>query len=379
MLYGCQGSYIEIACQEHLPKLVTFKSERDQTEFRASALPLSGSVLVFISEAYATGQYTLSYLEVRLDITIIPRFVDWCELPTLPIEFTSPLCEWANSLQYSNAAGYDSVVGLDFVKTLPTDWGDHLLSLDVGFDEKILDIGTGTGRMRLSAMKRGYRNVIGLDSSEDCLRRQRNWQDLLQIPYIAGQLTTRIDLEEHAGSFSVIALSSALHHIADIEDFLLFCSRLLRPNGIFIASAEPANKKKFHAACGHSMIIDLAEVCELRRQNARQCTRSTTLVAEFWDGVGFTNSDLRAKFRKAGLVITNWDVFQWTASLIYAHARNYLPLDADEETRERFHKAYLKAIEVDNEIKSLVPEFARDNFFNVIMIARKGLEEEVLE
>lgn len=372
MLYGCQGSYLSLDRRNGPPihDLVKFIPESGPS-FHVSTLNTPDDTLVEISEAYEPGRYLISYCDVGSDLIIIPRYVDWADLPKLPLGFSKPLCEWANSIQYQNAAGYDEVVGCDFVKSLPTDWGDHLLSLGVGFDDKVLDMATGTGRARLSAMKKGYRNVFGLDTSEDCLQCQRSWQELLGKPYVEGQLRTHLALGDHAGSFSAIILSSALHHMADIDGFLSFCSQLLKPGGFFIASMEPINKRKFRSVCGDDTIVDLGEVCEIRRTGARKVTRSVTLVAEFWDGSGFTYSGIGDGAKRAGLELLAWDVCMWTSFLVYNFARNYLPPDADDATRERFNALYLKSLDVDSEIKAILPDFARENFYCAIIVARK--------
>jgi 2-polyprenyl-3-methyl-5-hydroxy-6-metoxy-1,4-benzoquinol methylase len=373
MLYGCQGSYLSIGGNKRMAPgdIVTLRPESGPS-FQAPILQTMDSILLKIEETYDTGNYMLWFADVSNNLLIIPRYVDWANLPELPLGFSKPLCEWANSIQYQNAAGYDQVVGRDFVKSLPTDWGDHLLSLGVGFDDKVLDIGTGTGRARLSAIKRGYQNVFGLDASEDCLQCQRYWQELLGQSYVEGQLQTHFSLDDHAGSFSAVILSSALHHIADIDGFLSFCSRLLKSGGVLIASMEPINKRKFHSVCGHDTTVDLAEVCEIRRTGTRQVTRSVTLVAEFWDGSGFTYSSMEDSAKRAGLELLTWDVCMWTSLLVYNFARNYLPPDADDATRVRFDALYQKSLDVDSGIKEILPDFARENFYCTVMMARKS-------
>lgn len=358
-VFGCPGSTVEF--------------DRVWLSVTPALDAIRKGTALTIPESAAPGAYIVNGPDWSTSMTIFPRYVQWSTLPTMPVEFTAPLSRWANQIEYQDSSVYDAVTGADFVKSLPEDWHPMLKQRGLGFGDKILDVGTGTGRLRLSLVKSGHTNVYGLDSSADCLKRQAEWQGALGVPIAPGHLVHEDDFKasDHAGTFSAVCMSSALHHIADLPGFLGFVSTLLRPGGHFIASAEPTNLRKFNAVCGHDTKVDLLEVIEGHRLNSATRTNSSMLFAEFWGGDGFNKAAVGQMAAAVGLEVVDWTVWQWLGLLLNNHARNHLPADISPADRARYDEAYRKVMEVDAEIKALMPAFAADNFYSAVIVCRK--------
>jgi SAM-dependent methyltransferase len=328
---------------------------------------------LYIPETTQPGKYLVAGDNWSSQLTVLPRYIEWAELPDLPVDFTVPISRWANSIEYQSAADYDAVSGADFVRRLPEDWHPIVTGLGIGTADKILDVGTGTGRLRLSLLKSGHRNVYGLDSSFDCLKRQAEWQALLGVPYVEAELVHEQEFraDNHAGTFAAICLSSALHHIADIRGFLSFASHLLRPGGYMVISAEPTNTQGFNALTVPDTKVDLLDVITGWQTDRKERTNSSVMFAEFWVGRGFGRERLAREAAAFGLEITDWSVWQWLGMMLNNHARNYLPATATDADRARFNDIYRRACDIDAEIKALMPEFAQRNFFQAIIVLRK--------
>ena len=296
----------------------------------------------------------------------IPEFIDWHDLPNLPTPLKTELAEWANSLDYFDANTYNVQFGHDFVKHLSTDWANHLNSLGIAKSERVIDIGTGTGRCRLSAIKGGYTAVYGLDTSESCLKVQANTQTLMGIELDASQLISSVP-EEMAGTFSAVCISASLHHIADTDSFLSFVSRLLKNNGVLIAYAEPMNMRRYNAFCGISTRIPLRDIVRRMRAGDRERTHETMLLAEFHVGAGFSRADLEKRLNASNLFIKSWDVYQYISLVAINHVKQYVPA----EKLSQFMEHYERLLAFDEFLKAVNPDFAHNNFFTFLMVARK--------
>lgn len=299
----------------------------------------------------------------------IPEYLDWKDLPTLPVDLKKRLCAWANSLEYTSPGDYDAVAGHDFVASLPTDWADHLLALGLRRDDKVLDIGTGTGRARLSMLKGGFTRVVGLDQSSECLAYQAKLQEEMGVPNM-GELVRELP-PEAAGTFNAVCMSSALHHIADLDGFFLYVSGILAEGGVFVASAEPTNLARFNSLAGLDTRLAIRELVARMESGDRERTLQTTLLAEFHCGDGFSRDALADVMRQHGLELQSWNVYQWLSYLANNYARNALR-NADEATLAEYRRHYENLCAADEFIKSSAPQFAADNFFTVIVVARKS-------
>lgn len=305
-------------------------------------------------------------IESQQDLNAIPEVIDWADLPSLPSELKVEICQWANELEDLGAAPHEPFNGNDFVSNLPTDWATHLLELGVMQHERVLDVRTGIGRCRLSAVKGGYTEVYGLDSSRVCLEIQARHQELMGMEQRPGQLIHEVPQDMY-GTFAAVCMSSALHHVADLDEFFAFVARLLKPGGVFIASAEPTNMRRYNAVAGVDTKIRLREVVKRMRSGDRQRTYETTLIAEFHVGAGFSRESMVAHMRRHGLAIESWNVYQWLSYVAHHHARKRVP----PEKLAEFAKHYEALLQFDQFMKEACPGFAHDNYFTLIAVARR--------
>lgn len=218
-------------------------------------------------------------------------------------------------------------------------------------------------------MKGGFTNVYGLDMSQACLDLQAETQIAMGFEVTPGQLIS--DLRDaELGTFSAVCMGSALHHIADLGSQFAEVSKLLRPGGGFIVSAEPTNMKRYNAFCGTDPKLDLIDLTRRMQSGSRERTNATRLVAEFHAGAGFSREDLTSQLQKCGLTIEHWDVHQWVSLVAINYARDHI--GSDPKVTEEFMRHYANLIAFDQFIKGVAPQFAADNFFTFVMVARKS-------
>ena len=104
---------------------------------------------------------------------------------------------------------------------------------------KILDIGCGTGLsteyLINSKLEPFIENITMLDSSEKMLEkagaRAADWNK--SVNFVNGSLK---NLEEE---FDFVIISSVLHHIPDLKDFLSQVTQIIKPNGILLHLQDP--------------------------------------------------------------------------------------------------------------------------------------------
>lgn len=102
-------------------------------------------------------------------------------------------------------------------------------------DERVLDLGCGFGWHCRYAREMGARSVVGVDLSDNMLRRARELTNDPQITYV------RASIEDYGiphGAFDVVISSLALHYV---DDFASVCKRVhhgLSPGGRFVFSVE---------------------------------------------------------------------------------------------------------------------------------------------
>ena len=117
--------------------------------------------------------------------------------------------------------------------------------LKLGKDAKILDIGTGRGRMAITLALNNYKVITGEPESDNSEYAKQDWlEDAKKVkvdhlinfkPFNAEQLPFKDK------SFHAIFIMGALHHIDDKVSTIKECIRTIKTNGI-ICIFEPTNK-----------------------------------------------------------------------------------------------------------------------------------------
>ncbi len=115
-------------------------------------------------------------------------------------------------------------------------WARELLaSLDLRPDDRILDIGSGDGRMTAAIAERVPRGrVVGVDSSADMVRHARAEFASDQRPNLTFLQADASALPFDA-EFSLVYSSATLHWVADHRPVLSGIARALRPGGRLVA------------------------------------------------------------------------------------------------------------------------------------------------
>lgn len=116
-------------------------------------------------------------------------------------------------------------------------WGRDLLArLELGGDERVLDIGAGTGRDTDTLLRRLPRgHVIAVDASRamlEQLRARLSWADPARLTVLRADLTEPLDLPEPVDAMVSVA---TLHWLADHGSLFANLYAALRPGGRFVA------------------------------------------------------------------------------------------------------------------------------------------------
>jgi len=131
---------------------------------------------------------------------------------------------------------------------------EHDVALDLaGFDagDTILDVATGSGRMLLQLLQRGY-SVVSGDIDREALERAREGLgDLSDKATLVIMDAHKIQFDDD--SFAAATLANAIHHISDPAGALDEITRVLTPNGKLLVTefnAEGFKLMEVH----HSML-----------------------------------------------------------------------------------------------------------------------------
>ena len=114
--------------------------------------------------------------------------------------------------------------------------------LELDKNAKILDVGTGEGRMVISLALNGFKVLTGELESDESEYAKRDWLESAKKADVDHLITyTPFNAEKmpfEDESFDAIFISGALHHIGDRQAAFNESVRVLKPNGI-IGIFEP--------------------------------------------------------------------------------------------------------------------------------------------
>ncbi len=114
--------------------------------------------------------------------------------------------------------------------------------------DKILDLGCGAGRTTINLYKNGYKNIIGLDLAPNLINYAKSYckKNKLDISFVLGNAT---NLPYKQNSFDVVIFSynglMCIPGQKNREIVLQEVYRVLKPNGLFIFTAQDRDNEKF--------------------------------------------------------------------------------------------------------------------------------------
>ena len=122
-----------------------------------------------------------------------------------------------------NSYGHDLIFGMGFEYVKP--------------DEKILDIGIGTGLASINFSKLGLK-VYGIDNSEEMLKvcEMKSFAEKLRLHNLSG---SRIPYDDNY--FNHIISCGVFHFLGDLEALFSDVARLLIKGGVFAFTFAPGN------------------------------------------------------------------------------------------------------------------------------------------
>jgi SAM-dependent methyltransferase len=281
----------------------------------------------------------------------------------------SPLNRWANEIEFA-ADNYDSGYGLDFRAEgcLPLWLGSYLESdLQLSRDARILEVGTGTGKYRLALLKCGYERVYGADTSEAMLGKQRWWQRELGLSEDSGELFRGDLASVPIDDFDLILTASTLHHMADLRAFLRLAWQHLGKTGKLLVLDEPCNKSWFHQfrEGEEQTALSLDEFYQSYATKDPQRTYTSLRLAEYWDGAGFKEADLRRALSECGFVSADFHYYG-LLSIMWMHHLRQLADPAASQIGEALNR-------IDEDLRRLIPQDRhRATFLEMMFVAHKG-------
>ena len=283
---------------EHL--LSSLRAAAEPTRLRLLALAARGAFCVMeFTEILGQSQPRLSrHLKLLCDCGLLDRVREgsnvWFALPTgddgalardlvVRLPGDDPVLE-ADRRQAARVLAERARIASESFRQKGADWDemralelpaqaveDALLSLiPVGPEGRLLDIGTGTGRV-LELLAPRVRQGLGVDASKAMLALARARLSAPGLAHCAVRLADMYRLPLADRSFDTVVLQMVLHHAEDPEGAVLEATRVLAPNG-------------------RLLVIDL---------NEHDRTDLTGKLAHRWPG--FSDVNINRMFASAGV------------------------------------------------------------------------------
>jgi ubiquinone/menaquinone biosynthesis C-methylase UbiE len=243
---------------EHL--LASLRAAAEPTRLRLLALAARGAFCVMeFTEILGQSQPRLSrHLKLLCDCGLLDRVREganvWFALPTgdqgaLPRELVArlppddPILE-ADRRQAARVLAERARIASESFRQKGADW-DEMRALDLpaqavedallslvppGPDGRLLDIGTGTGRV-LELLAPRVREALGVDASKAMLALARARLSGMDFAHCAVRLADMYRLPLSDQSFDTVVLQMVLHHAEDPAGAVLEASRVLSRGG----------------------------------------------------------------------------------------------------------------------------------------------------
>ena len=129
---------------------------------------------------------------------------------------------------YAHAGGSESTYDFRRFERI----ADHIDTLVLDRDARILDIGCATGGLLAVLKQRGYRNVLGSDPSAVCGEMARKLHGIEVRTAALNEHTTWTD------RFDLVMMVGVLEHLRDVRPAVTVAARLLSPRGLLYC-AQP--------------------------------------------------------------------------------------------------------------------------------------------
>lgn len=169
--------------------------------------------------------------------------------------------------------------------------------LALGGEERIVDLGCGSGENTIELARRAERAVVeGLDSSPAMIERAITLLSGLD-PAVRGRITFKLgDIRDFdaRGEYTVVFSNAALQWTPDHPRVLAACYRAMRPGGRLMVQV-PANERETAQATIHTMAADApwSEWLASVRTPSDRRVRSPEEYAAMLADIGYADIDCR--------------------------------------------------------------------------------------
>ena len=104
------------------------------------------------------------------------------------------------------------------------------------FNSSILDIGCATGGLLRELSKLGYRALVGIDPSEECVNATKG------SPGVTAEVGSLNKIREDIGKFDLVVLSHVLEHVQDTKTAMEIFNRITKPGSMVYIEVPDATR-----------------------------------------------------------------------------------------------------------------------------------------